>query len=80
MTHIDITNALRQEPFRPFEIVLNNGDRYPVEHPEFLTIGVSSLYWFPVIEADGVLVADHGYAVLSIRNVAALKPIAEKAA
>ena len=33
-----IRSALRQEPFRPFELCLADGRRVPVEHPEFVAM------------------------------------------
>ena len=33
-----IRSALREEPFRPFELCLADGRRVPVKHPEFVAM------------------------------------------
>jgi hypothetical protein len=33
-----IRNALREQPFRPFELCLADGRRVPVKHPEFVAM------------------------------------------
>jgi hypothetical protein len=33
-----IRNALREQPFRPFELHLADGRRVPVTHPEFVAM------------------------------------------
>jgi hypothetical protein len=33
-----IREMLRRQPFEPFEVVLSNGERYPVRHPEFAVL------------------------------------------
>ena len=33
-----IRNALREQPFRPFELCLADGRRIPVTHPEFVAM------------------------------------------
>ena len=33
-----IRNALREQPFRPFELCLDDGRRIPVKHPEFVAM------------------------------------------
>lgn len=39
MTKDQIRKWLRRVPFVPFEITLENGDRYAVRHPETVAIG-----------------------------------------
>lgn len=34
----EIRRLLTATPFRPFEIVLSNGNRYAVPHPDFVSI------------------------------------------
>jgi hypothetical protein len=39
--HMDlnsIRNALHEQPFRPFELCLADGRRFPVTHPEFVAM------------------------------------------
>ena len=33
-----IRNALREQPFRPFDLCLAGGRRVPVKHPEFVAM------------------------------------------
>ena len=33
-----VTVLRRQRPFRPFTLVMNNGDRLEVDHPDALTV------------------------------------------
>jgi hypothetical protein len=33
-----IRNALREQPFRPFDLCLADGRRVPVKHPEFVAM------------------------------------------
>ena len=33
-----IRNALKEQPFRPFELCLADGRRVPVKHPEFVAM------------------------------------------
>jgi hypothetical protein len=33
-----IRNALREEPFRPFDLCLADGRHVPVKHPEFVAM------------------------------------------
>lgn len=33
-----IRNALREQPFKPFELCLADGRRVPVKHPEFVAM------------------------------------------
>jgi len=34
-----IREALRREPFKPFDICLADGRRIPVRHPDFVAVG-----------------------------------------
>ena len=33
-----IRNALKEQPFRPFDLCLTDGRRVPVKHPEFVAM------------------------------------------
>jgi hypothetical protein len=37
MTKVEMQAAAEAKPFRPFEIRLADGERLPVEHPEYLS-------------------------------------------
>lgn len=34
-----IRDALKRQPFQPFQIVMASGQRYTIEHPDFLAVG-----------------------------------------
>lgn len=41
-----LRHRLKQTPFRPFEVVLSSGGRYPVAGPEHLVVGArTSALW-----------------------------------
>jgi hypothetical protein len=42
MTRSDLRARARQRPFRPFRLVLTDGQAYDVRHPDFLMVGRDS--------------------------------------
>ena len=42
-----IMHLKRQDPFRPFHIVMSSGDRYLIENPDALAIATSQLHYYP---------------------------------
>ena len=42
-----ILHLKRQEPFRPFHVVMSSGDRYLIEDPDALAIARSQLHYYP---------------------------------
>ena len=51
MKPTNIEDALRNTPFRPFDLLLGNGMRFHVAHPDFLTFN-SSRNACIVVEGD----------------------------
>jgi hypothetical protein len=39
MNQLEIQEAARRQPFRPFRLVLTNGEAFDVHHPELIMIG-----------------------------------------
>jgi len=39
MNYQDLRNALHQEPFEPFRMILTDGTVYEVRHPELVWVG-----------------------------------------
>jgi hypothetical protein len=42
-----IVHLKRQEPFRPFHIVMASGNRYLIEDPDAFAIGASQVHYYP---------------------------------
>jgi hypothetical protein len=42
-----IIHLKRQDPFRPFRIIMTSGDRHPIENPDALAIATSQLHYYP---------------------------------
>jgi hypothetical protein len=42
-----IMHLKRREPFAPFEIVMNSGDRYRIDNPDALAVASSQLHYYP---------------------------------
>ena len=42
-----ILHLKRQEPFRPFHVVMARGDRYLIEDPDALAVARSHLHYYP---------------------------------
>ena len=75
-----ITEAIKQAPFRPFEIVTSSGGRYLVDHPEMVLVAKGALYVSHRIEnpEEGEMVSDP--AVLSYMHITELVPLPDRAA
>ena len=42
-TFQDIQGRLREKPFRPFRIVVSEGQKYDIRHPDLVFVGVHDL-------------------------------------
>jgi len=56
----------RRRPFHPFEIVLETGEAYRVNHPEQLAIGEDHVFW-----SDGRI----GWSVFGPENVSEIRSV-----
>jgi hypothetical protein len=43
MTQEELNEVARQQPFRPFRIVLTTGEMYDIRHPDLIMIGRRSI-------------------------------------
>lgn len=60
-----IRELLHRQPFEPFEVVMSNGDRYQVRHPEFaMLVRQTLVVGFP--DSDRI-------AICSLLHVAAVE-------
>ena len=72
MLRDELLRLLRAQPFVPFRIVMNNGDKYEVPHPEFVHVGPTSIYYyFPGMPPPEV----SDWRILSVLLVAHLEPV-----
>jgi len=39
MTHEELHNAARRQPFEPFRVILTTGDAYDIRHPDLIMVG-----------------------------------------
>ena len=44
MSHEELRNSLRQQPFEPFRIVVTDGTGYDIRHPDLLWVGLRTAY------------------------------------
>ena len=48
VTTVDTIRDLKnREPFAPFTLVMNSGDRYLIDDPDALAIGTSQVFYYP---------------------------------
>ena len=72
-------DRLRSTPFDPFIIVMNNGLRYEVRHPEFALLDDRGiLHLFEPSRAAEADVSRH--VTVGVYNISTLEPLPEQAA
>jgi len=72
-------DRLRSTPFDPFTIIMNNGCRYEVRHPEFALLGDRGiLHLFEPSQATDADVTRH--ITVGVYNIFTLEPLPEQAA
>ena len=72
-----ILEKLGAQPFEPFALITNAGDRYEVRHPELAQVAPRHVYVFEWA-GKGRLVNDP--AILGLRNISAIEPLPSEAA
>ena len=75
-----LQNAIRAEPFTPFDVVMSNGERYRVAHPANLIVLRDGVF-IPIFSSGGTsrdAVADDSVRV-SYLHVAAVETVADEA-
>ena len=72
MTTTMVRDMLRQQPFRPFCVVMSSGEAYDVRHPEMAWVTKNDLFVGIDVEDDG-LPADA--SICPLFNVATLEPL-----
>ena len=67
----NIRELLQSEPFEPFTIVLTNGDRYDVQHPELIVVMESQVFFaYP---------RSNKWALLRVNQIAAVEVLGQAA-
>ena len=76
MTTTTFRDLLRQQPFKPFRVVMSSGESYDVRHPEMAWVTKNDLL-------VGVDVADDGmpaeFRICPLFHVATVEPLATDA-
>jgi hypothetical protein len=73
----DIRALLRQRPFEPFRLVLTDGTRYDIQHPELLIVERSTVkIGFPAASLPMPLT--HREVVVSLLHIIRLEPIQQE--
>lgn len=72
MTTTMVRDMLRQQPFRPFRVVMSSGEAYDVRHPEMAWVTKNDLF-------VGIDVADDGLPadarICPLFHVSTLEPL-----
>jgi len=55
MTHDELRDAARRQPFEPFRVILTTGDAYDIRHPDLIMIGRRSATIGVTREAEAVV-------------------------
>lgn len=71
MSPNDLFRALREQPFRPFQLVMTDGSVHNVMHPEMLMVGVRTSH-LGVQSADQ---ADLGDYTIKLDNLHVIKMV-----
>ena len=74
----ELRQRLRQ-PFDPFVVVMTNGDRFEVRHPEMAHLTVDTLYVFKDIDLDRDIAVGPG-TWCAVVNISTLEPLTQKKA
>jgi hypothetical protein len=72
MTLQTFRDLLKQSPFKPFRLVMSNGQTYDVRHPEMTFLSKTSIY-VGVDEADDGIPAE--FRICSFLHVTAVEPV-----
>lgn len=72
MTVQTLRNLLKEEPFKPFRLVMSSGQTYEVRHPEMAMVTKSDILVGIDIEDDGVPAE---FKICSMLHVTAAEPL-----
>jgi hypothetical protein len=69
-----LLTAMRQQPFVPFNIVMSNGIKYPIGHPENITIARDSVV-IPIYRRNPPGDVADEIVLASYLHIAAIEPL-----
>jgi hypothetical protein len=70
-----IRARVRQQPFRPFQVVTSSGERYDVLHPELMLVGRNAIHVGTPTREDPAIFETSSYvAILRITALEDLPP------
>jgi hypothetical protein len=72
MTSRTFRDLLRQQPFRPFRLVMSSGESYEVRHPEMAWVTMNDVYVGIDAAADGLPVDAR---ICPMLHVATVEPL-----
>lgn len=78
MTPNDVRDKLRQEPFEPFLIRMNNGQVHEVRHRDFAVVTKTAVHVFPT-PPPGEEIPENRVSIVSLRNISTLEPVEQAA-
>ncbi len=74
MSYAGVMRALRERPFRPFQIVMSNGERHEVLHPKLAKNTLAAVYLYrPSMDDESI--PETWLATCSMQNIATIQPI-----
>ncbi|MBL0928292.1 MAG: hypothetical protein IBJ11_11685 [Phycisphaerales bacterium] len=79
MNASDVRKILLTQPFEPFEILMVDGRRFLVDHPDFLFVPPVRASWVLLVHPDGTPEQINTLVISSIRRLKPRKPAAARA-
>lgn len=76
MTTTALKTLLKEQPFRPFNLVLSSGDRYPVRHPEMMLVLKDRA--LVALEPPALDDDPEDYVTVSFLHIAATEPLPDR--
>jgi hypothetical protein len=72
MTAANLRQLLKQQPFRPFRLVMSSGESYEVRHPEMAWVVKNDVLVGTDIEDDGMPAE---FRICPLLHVATVEPV-----
>ena len=78
MTRREIKELLKDPEFVPFTIVMTNGDRIEVPHPDFVVVTAQSTLHVYEPDPEDPSFASYRFKVLATHNISSLEPASRR--
>jgi hypothetical protein len=79
MPPTDLIQALRKRPFQAFRLLISDGSKYDIHHPELLMVGLGSAVIGIPAAGQATLPYEH-YVTVDTRHLVKMIPLPEAAA